>query len=152
VNQLPWYIQHWTGLKDTMTLVVAIVVASVALVTYRRNAKTKRAEFLTSLHRSFFVEETYKRIREVLDDDSPAGETTREAMVAEQPAAFTDFLNFFELIAYFKILGAYKEDDVKALLGYYLRLLRRSRSVYRYICDRKNDFENLQALLAKIEP
>jgi hypothetical protein len=152
VSQLPWYIQHWAGLKDMTTLVVAIVAASVALVTYRRNAKTKRAEFLTSLHKSFFVEETYKKTREVLDDDSPSGEATREAMVAEQPAAFTDFLNFFELIAYFRTLGAYTEDDVKALLGYYLRLLKRSRCIYRYICDRKNDFEHLQALLGRLEP
>ncbi len=151
MSTLPWYIQHWTGLKDALTLIVAIIVASIALVTYRRNAMTKRAEFLTSLHRSFFVEETYKRTREVLDDDSPKGETLREAMVADQTAAFTDFLNFFELIAYFRTLGAYKEDDVRALLGYYLRLLKRSRSVYRYICDRRNDFENLQALLARIE-
>ena len=66
MNPLPWYIQHWTGMKDAATLLVAIVVASIALVTYRRNAKTKRAEFLTSLHKSFFVEETYKRTREVL--------------------------------------------------------------------------------------
>ena len=152
MNQLPWYIQHWVGLKDTATLIAAVTGASVALVTFRRNAKTKRAEFLTSLHKSFFVEETYKRTREVLDDDSPSGEERREAMVAEQPAAFTDFLNFFELIAYFRTLGAYTESDVNALLGYYLRLLKRSRCIYRYICDRRNDFEHLQALLGRLEP
>ena len=99
MSQLPWYIQHWTGLKDATTLVIAIAGATVALNTYRRNATTKRAEFLTSLHKSFFVEKTYKRIREILDDDSPAGAAARETMVAEQSAAFTDFLNFFELIA-----------------------------------------------------
>ena len=151
MSPLPWYVQHWTGLKDVTTLLIASAGASAALVTYRRNAKTKRAEFLTSLHKSFFVEETYKRVREVLDDDSPAAETAREKMVAEQPAAFTDFLNFFELIAYFRTLGAYTEGDVKALLGYYLRLLKRSKCVYRYICDRRNDFEHLQALLARLE-
>ena len=145
---LPRYIQYVIG---SITPIIATVGAGVALVTYRRNAKTKRAEFLTTLHKSFFVEETYKKTREILDDDSPAAEAARAAMVAEQPAAFTDFLNFFELIAYFRTLGAYTEEDVKALQGYYLRLLRRSKSVHRYICDRRNDFEHLQALLARLD-
>ena len=79
------------------------------------------------------------------------GEMAREALVLGQDAAFTDFLNFFELTAYFAVLGAFRQEDVKALLGYYLRLLKRSDSVYHYICDRKNDFEHLEALLARLD-
>ncbi len=143
---------HWTVLKDSLTLAIAATAAFVGLRTYVRNMRTRRAEFLTSLHKNFFVDDTYKATRAILDDESPEGEASREKLVTGQDAAFTDFLNFFELTAYFAVLGAFKQEDVMALLGYYLRVLKRSGPVYRYICDRRNDFEHLQGLLAKLEP
>ncbi len=148
----PWYLQHWTGLKDVATLTVITVSACVGLFTYIRSVRTRRAESLIALHKSFFVDGTYTVVRESLDDDSEKGEAAREAMVAAPGPGpdLINFLNFFELVAYFETLGAYQQKDVEALLGYYLRLLKRSGSVYRYICDQQNDFEHLNALLAKL--
>ena len=149
----PWYIQHWIGLKDVATFTVVTVRAIIGLFTYVRSAATRRAESLVALHKSFFVDGTYTIVRESLDDDTEKGHATREAMVASPGPGpdLINFLNFFELVAYFVELGAYRQKDIEALLGYYLRLLKRSGPVYHYICDQKNDFEHLNALLAKLD-
>ncbi|MGI4757397.1 MAG: hypothetical protein ACRYGF_11195 [Janthinobacterium lividum] len=153
MTSAPWYIQHWIGLKDVATFTVITTSAVVGLFTYIRSARTRRAEALVALHKSFFVDGTYTVVRESLDDDSEKGYATREAMVAPPGPGpdLINFLNFFELVAYFTTLKAYQQNDIEALLGYYLRLLRRSGPVYRYICDKKNDFEHLNELLAKLD-
>jgi uncharacterized membrane protein YukC len=58
----------WTIFKDSATIVVTLVSAVVALSVYWKNASTRRVEFLYDLHTSFFVNETYKAVRKVLDD------------------------------------------------------------------------------------
>ncbi len=139
MNSAPWFIQHWTGLKDFATLTVVTVSAAVGLFTYVRSVRTRRAESLIALHKSFFVDGTYTVVRESLDDDTEKGYAAREAMVAPPGPGpdLINFLNFFELVAYFEKLHAYRQKDIKALLGYYLRLLKRSGPVYHYICDQK---------------
>jgi hypothetical protein len=74
--------------------VIAFSVACVGLLTYWRGTRTKAAEFLAQLHKDFFVEETYKEVRTVLDDTTDAAHETLKAYINDQPAAFTDFLNF----------------------------------------------------------
>lgn len=127
-NELPWYIQHWIGLKDVTTLVITASAATFGLLTYWRNSTTRRAELLTKLHQEFFVSETYRAVRQILDNDSAEAESEREKLVTEEPENFIEFLNFFELAAYFVELRTFKRKDLDALLGYYLQLLRSSAS------------------------
>ena len=46
---------------------VALLGFPIALLTFRRSVKTKRAEWLASLHEKFFEGDRYKEIRRVLD-------------------------------------------------------------------------------------
>ena len=63
------------GIKFCMAL-VAIVSAVIGLYTFWRSTRTKAAEFLSDLHKAFFVETTYKKVRKTLDEeaDSAQGE------------------------------------------------------------------------------
>jgi hypothetical protein len=87
-------------LVHALAVVVAIGSAAIGLYTYWRSTRTKAAEFLLELHKSFFVDDTYKAIRDVLDDDSESASADVSLLVSEEPAVFIDFLNFFELVAY----------------------------------------------------
>ena len=46
-----------------VSAMIAAISAIFAVQTYRRNANTKRAEFLLQLHKAFFVDPTYKSMR-----------------------------------------------------------------------------------------
>ena len=150
--QMPWYIQHWTGLKDVASLAVVIVSAWVGLLTYVRSVRTRRADSLVALHKGFFVDRTYDDVRKELDADTEEEKLRRDALVLPlgPSEALINFLNWFELIAYLQEIGIYKEKDIKALFGYYLRLLKHSGPVYTYICDSKSDFQHLKELLGKL--
>ena len=142
----------WTIFKDSTTIVLALVSAIVALSVYRRNSSTRRAEFLYDLHTSFFVNETYKAVRKVLDDTSEKAASKRSSFVDDEPEQFTDFLNFFELVAYLEQRGNLSLKDVEALLGYYLNLFEKNSDIRDYIRDTKNGFEQLNGLLDKLHP
>jgi hypothetical protein len=49
--------------------VVAVVGGVIALLTFWRTAKVKRAEWLSSLHGKFFEASSYKHVRRILDGD-----------------------------------------------------------------------------------
>ena len=133
--------------------VAAVIAASVSacfgIVTYRRSTRTKAAEFLSALHKDFFVEKTYKKTRDILDDESETAYSKLEAFVRDEPAEFTDFLNFFELVAYMGKCGTLSDADVEALLGYYLQILTDKPELRRYIHNRKKGFEHLDELLTR---
>jgi hypothetical protein len=46
---------------------VALPGLPIALVTYQRSVKTRRAEWLASLHEKFLESDRYREIRRVLD-------------------------------------------------------------------------------------
>ena len=125
--------------------------AVAAAMTYRRNERTKAAEFLLTLHRTFFVDSTYERMKRVLDCDGVAEEAELESMVREEPAYFTDFLNFFELVAYLTSIDTLTPEDREALLGYYLDRLTEKTAVFRYVKQKKHGFEHLRHLLVERE-
>ena len=87
-------LKDWLALGDALTELVA---ALVALANYWHQTRTKKAKFLLTLHKSFLVEEFYKGIRDQIDGGSYE---EIAALVKEESPAFTDFLNFFELVAY----------------------------------------------------
>jgi len=131
---------------------VGIVAPIVALVTYRRNARIKRAEWLSSLHGKFFESANYKKVRLILDYAPPELSTLREA--AEQGGSdelvesFVDYLNFFEFIASLWKLDQLRLDEVAMLFRYYLENLSHHAFVTSFI--QKQGFENLEELLAAL--
>jgi len=60
-------------------------------------------------------------------------------------------LNFFELVAYLENCGNISLEDVKALLGYYLKLFSKLPDIRAYIGDPEKGFEHLDRLLDKIK-
>jgi len=135
-----------------LAVVVGALSAYFALKTFHHNTRTKAAEFLSNLHKSFFVDETYKKVRSVLDDDSEGAEITLSNFIKEEPPEFTDFLNFFELVAYMGSEKTLSKKDVEALLGYYLQTLSDKPLLRKYIQDKKNGFEHLDMLLTTRQP
>jgi hypothetical protein len=119
----------------------------LALRTFRHGARTKAAEFLSRLHQQFFVEKTYKKIRAILDDDSQSATDALHRLVIDETADFTDFLNFFELVACMGHCRTLSRGDVEALLGYYLQILTEKAEIREYIHTKKNGFEYLDKLL-----
>ena len=138
----------WTIVKDTVTLLVGGAAALIAARGYKSNAQTRRAEFICRLHKSFFEDKTYRKVRQALDLDD---EEAIAAFVIEESDDFTDFLNFFELVAYLRRQKNLSFDDVEALLGYYLLLLCRKPALRGYIRDRTHGFEELDNLLGMME-
>ncbi len=137
----------WTIFKDSATLLITAATAFFAVRTFQTNARTRRADVLSNLHKSFFVEASYKDMRSKLDDDSDGGEQKRQRLVQDEEPEFTDFLNYFEFVAYLWYSKNLSLSDVDALLGYYLSLLCKSASIRKYIRDEKHGFEHLNHLL-----
>lgn len=130
-----------------ISVATAIISAWYGIRTYQRNARTKAAEFLTQLHQAFFVDKTYKRVRQLLDIDQPEDSNRLQRLIAEESSDFTDFLNFFELVAYFVECGTLLEEDAEALLEYYLDILDSTPILRAYIGRPDRGFQHLNRLL-----
>jgi hypothetical protein len=140
------------GVVRVILQLVAIGAPIWALITYQRNARIKRAEWLSSLHGKFFESANYKKIRHILDYEPPALSTLREGVEQggsdELVESFVDYLNFFEFIASLWKLDQLRLDEVAMLFRYYLENLAHHAFVTSFI--QKNGFENLEELLAKL--
>jgi hypothetical protein len=67
--------------------------------TYYRKVGLERATWLSSLYSKFSEAPDLKRIRKVLDDNS-ADAPEVEELVRSEDSDLTDYLNFFEFMAY----------------------------------------------------
>ena len=63
---------------------------------------------------------------------------------------FTDYLNFFELVAVLADNKQLSNDDVLDFFDYYLRCLRRHPAVMAYIDKQANGFQHLSGFLSKL--
>ncbi len=99
------------SLLGAAALIVAAASARLAIKTLKFNARTKSAEFLLTLHKAFFVEDTYKTVRQTIDDNTEASKTEVARYLREQPPEFTDFLNFFELMTYLSFQRTLKRSQ-----------------------------------------
>lgn len=131
-----------------LAFAVGLLSAATAAFSLYRNTRTKAAEFLVSLHRGFFIDPLYQPMKTLLDCDGAEEEARLEEAVRSESGEFTDFLNFFELVAYLQEAGTLSAQDVDALLGYYLDKLRTQPAVWAYIRQSTKSFENLRRLLA----
>ncbi len=121
------------------TLVTALVAVSV----YLRNSKLERAKWSLSLYEKFYEQSNLKEIRDILDNEPDHERVV--SLVLEGSANFTDYLNFFEFMAFLERDKQLKRAEVKALFDYYLKCLNRHPRVLNFV--RENGYEDLQKLL-----
>ena len=119
-----------------------------AFFVYRNNSRRERARWVESLYSRFFEKSELKQVRDTLDCES--GDAKIIALVGEEGSAWTDYLNFFELVAYLHESKQVAREDVKALFEYYIGCLKRHRAVMDYIGDQSKGFKYLRKLLLKI--
>jgi hypothetical protein len=124
---------------------VAVVIATLAFRTYRRNATLERSRWASSLYDKFYKEDTLKRMRDQLD--CPKDSEQVSEIVVREESAFTDYLNFFEFIAFLKNSNQLTDSEIDALFGYYLDCLTRHDKVSQYIHNATNGYEGLVKLL-----
>lgn len=147
-------ILHWfRGWATTEHLyqTCAALAAIWAVKTYRRNSVIERARWMSSLYSKFYEQEDLKVTREMLDSELPTSAEVQE-LVKEEKSNFTDYLNFFEFMAYLNECGQLSISDIRALFDYYLRAMWKHEAVRKYILDDKNGYDHLKKLLPKLTP
>jgi len=122
-----------------------LAAAFTALWVYRKNSRLERARWAWDLYKSFYQEKDLKEVRDQLD--CSAGSQTVTELVTEEGSQFTNYLNFFEYIAFLKNAKQLKDSEVHDLFGYYLNCLKRHDSVRAYIVRPENGYEGLVKLL-----
>jgi hypothetical protein len=130
---------------------MATAGAFVAVLTYYRNSMVERARWLSSLYSKFYEAPDLKRIRKALDENAPNAPVIRE-LVGEEDSDFTDYLNFFEFMAYLEARKQLKKRDVAALFDYYLRVLSKHKDVREYVSNDRNGYGYLKKLLPRFPP
>lgn len=128
--------------------IFAMLAALVAAWSYRKSVRLDRVKWAAQLFERFYEQERYKRIREVLDCEAGAAEAV-DSLVLEQSAEFTDYLNFFEFVAFLAKERQVPLKYVTRLFDYYLKCLCRHRSVREYVEDQGRSYECLRWLLHK---
>jgi len=136
-------VAYWTA--GILYSLVATVAAIGALFVYRNNSKRERARWAEGLYTRFYEKPELKKVRDQLD--CVAGDAGVASLVSEESSALTDYLNFFEFVAYLKSSKQLAESDVEALFGYYLNCLRRHKEVVGYLGDKDKGYEYLRKLL-----
>jgi hypothetical protein len=82
-----------------------LTAAFIALSVYRKNSRLERARWATDLYKIFYLEGTLKTVRDKLD--CATGSDDVNQLVSREDSEFTDYLNFFEYIAFLKSPNSY---------------------------------------------
>jgi hypothetical protein len=121
-----------------------VLSAATAVWVYYRNSRLERAKWSLSLYEKFYESADLKAVRDVLDND--ADHETVSELVIRCSSDFTDYLNFFEFMAFLENEGHLKRVEVQALFEYYISCLKRHPRVLKFIED--NGYENLHRMLS----
>ncbi|HEY2351212.1 MAG TPA: hypothetical protein VGH83_01795 [Candidatus Acidoferrum sp.] len=150
--------EYLTGSATLILACAAILAGSLAYQDYRSKVTAEKSKWLLQLYEKLFENAHYKEVRRKMDYDETEeikrlihADAKGAKFTPEQQAefdAFTDYLNFFELIARLKAIGQLSGDDIKATFDYYLKLLVRQRNpeIRGYLV--KDGFENLNKILS----
>ena len=140
---------HWlVANAQTIYYLMATVGAFVAVLTYYRNSTIERARWLASLYSKFYEAPDLKRIRKCLDESPPNAAGVIDLVRNEDPD-FTDYLNFFEFMAYLENRRQLSRRDIAALFDYYLRVLSKHKDVREYVLEDRNGYGYLKELLPR---
>ena len=134
---------------ETFTGLAGGIAAFAAAWTYWSNSKRERAKWAVQLYDKFYESDRYKKMRDELDC-APDEDAVQEHVRLES-AAFTDYLNFFELVTFLAETTQISKKDVLRLFQYYLHCLKRHRAVMNYLNDKDKGFEQLRGFLNKTE-
>jgi hypothetical protein len=96
------------------------------------------------LYEKFYERPELKAVREVLDCEGGQSAAI-EKLVSEEPAEFSDYLNFFEFVAVLRKSGQLTQEEIEDLFHYYLNCVENCRTVRAYIA--KKGYEQLDRLL-----
>jgi hypothetical protein len=132
-------------IAGTISAVGTVLAAGFAAFVYQRNSTFERAKWASSLYDKFYEGPNLKQARDKLDCLTDS-DSVNEIVIRED-ADFTDYLNFFEFIAFLKISKQLKNSEIEALFGYYLDCLNRHDRVKQYISNPENGYEGLAQLL-----
>jgi len=138
-------ISNLKSIVEIATLIIAVVGAFIASVTYRNNSKRERAKWAVQLFEKFYESDSYKEMRDKLDCTPNAA--TVQGLVDEESSEFTDYLNFFEMVTFLAKSNQLTKSDVHGLFQYYLNCLKRHRAVMVYLHNEANGFEYLKEFL-----
>jgi hypothetical protein len=143
-----------SGWVESAKTVAELVAAAGSLAagfwavwTYHSQLKVERAKWFKELYEKFYQDDQLRRIRDRLDTDDSA---VIARLVRDEPPEFTDYLNFFEFLGYFKERGQITWREVDGFFDYYLRILANNDHLRNYIFDRSKGFEKLRALLSEL--
>lgn len=128
-----------------LSYIAGATAAVSAVFVYRSNSRRERARWVESMYSRFFEKTELKQVRDILDCESENEKVN--VLVTEEGSAWTDYLNFFELVAYLQESKQVAAKDVKALFEYYLGCLKRHRATMEYIRDERKGFKYLRRLL-----
>ena len=130
---------------------------------YRRQVNLEQMRWLQQLYDSFYNSDRYRAVRQVIDfddldqtlellrrgDADPYQLSLPERTQLDQ---FTDYLNFFEWVAFLEEEGQLTFEQLDAMFKYYLtRLLEidKNRQLRKYI--QSHGYEQLDRLLDRYE-
>jgi L-amino acid N-acyltransferase YncA len=125
-------LNHLKDIAQIVSYLVGAFAAFAASLNYRKSSRVERAKWLAELYDKFYERDLLKPIRATLDCSANEGDSV-DTMVQGETAEFTDYLNFFEFVAYLRASGQLSKGDVEAMFGYYIECLRRHASVRKYV-------------------
>jgi len=136
----------WNAGRISSLMAAGAVLGAVRI--YYRKSALERATWLSSLYSKFYEAPDLKRIRKILDDNPPNAPEVVD-LVRNEDSDLTDYLNFFEFMAYLEACGQLTKSDVAALFDYYLRLLSKHKDVREYVGESRNGYGYLKKLLPR---
>ncbi len=141
--------------KDLFTIFGVLVTASGVIWTvyvYRRNSNAEKVMWISNLYEKFYERDELKMVREILDCQTTKEGNSKEekklaSIVEGETRDFTDYLNFFELVAFLKKNGQITSEQVEDLFGYYLQYLKRHEIIRDYIEEPAKGYELLSSMI-----
>lgn len=135
---------------QTILVAASIVGGIFAVITYWRNIRLRRAEWLFNLYQKFFEEPNYKKMRSILDyRKEPEFSKLRSALARDSRHQLVedlvDYLNFFEFVAGLWQLGQITLLELRMVFDYYLNNLASIDFVQEFV--KTQGFESLANLL-----
>jgi len=152
---------YLAGAGTIVLAVAAIVTGVLAIREYRSRTQAEKVKWLFELFEKFYEGDNYKAIRKRIDYDNldDIRKAMRQESIGNPPLSdtqkvvldeFTEYLNFFEMIAYLKQEKQLTQHDIEAMFQYYLRRLLqvdKDSRIRGYI--KEQGFENLDRLLVE---
>ena len=131
----------------TIAALGTFIAALLALFVYQKNSRLERARWASTLYEKFYHEDRLKQIRDALDGHIDSAEVNQ--LVSNEDPKFTDYLNFFEFIAFLRKSKQLEDSEIDDLFGYYLDCLKKDEGVRTYILNPDKGYEGVAKLIGE---